>query len=116
MESRAKVESGSGKHSIYILFPKDPNCDICLKTSCRKRACTFVPRAEHFGDLVAADHKVLSEGSESCNNHRCAVVVQDMATQWLQSCPCKAKTSQETQKKEPNEVPGADEEAKSHSH
>ena len=21
-----------GKHSIYTLFPKDPNCDICLKT------------------------------------------------------------------------------------
>ena len=27
-----------------------------------------------------------------------AVVVQDLATQWLQSYPCKAKTSQDTQK------------------
>ena len=51
-------------------------------------------RAEHFGDSIAADHKVLSEGSESRNNHRCAVVVQDLATQWKQS----SKTSQETQK------------------
>ena len=41
---------------------------------------------------------MLSEGSESRNNHRCAVVVQDLATQWLQSYPCKTKTSQETQK------------------
>ena len=32
------------------------------------------------------------------NNHRLAVVVQDLATQWLQSFPCKTKTSQETQK------------------
>ena len=33
---------------------KDPNCDICLKTkkmraSCRRRAGTVVPRAEHLG-------------------------------------------------------------------
>ena len=32
MESRAKVERGSGKHGVYTHFPKDLNCDICLKT------------------------------------------------------------------------------------
>ena len=36
--------------------------------------------------------------SESRNNHRYAEVVQDLATQWIQSYPCKQKTSQETQK------------------
>ena len=56
-----------------------------------------MPREEIFGDLTA-DHQVLSEGSESRNNHRYAVVVQDLATQWLQSYPCKTKTSQETNK------------------
>ena len=35
-----------------------------------------VPRAENFGDLMTADHKVLSEGCESRNNHRYAIVVQ----------------------------------------
>ena len=103
MESRAKVELGSGKHSVCSHFPKDPNCDFCLKTkrtraSCRRRAGTVVPRAEHFGDLISADHKVLSEGSESRNNHRYAVVVQDLATQWIQSYPSTTKTSQETEK------------------
>ena len=103
MESRAKVEPGSGKHSVFSHFPKEPNCDICLKTqitraSCRRRAGTVVPRAENLGDLITADHKVLSEESESRNNHRYAVVVQDLATQWLQSYPCKRKTSQQTQK------------------
>ena len=29
-----------------------------------------VPRAENLGDLTRADHKVLSEGCESRNNHR----------------------------------------------
>ena len=83
MELRAKVEPGSGKHSVFTLFPKDPDCDICLKTkitraSCRRRAGTVVPRAENFGDLITADHKVLSEESESRKNHRYAVVVQDL--------------------------------------
>ena len=50
-----------------------------------------------FGDLITADHKVLSEGCEFRNNHRYAIVVQDLATQWIQSYPCKTKTSQETE-------------------
>ena len=51
----------------------------------------------NFGYLTTADHKVLSEGCESRNNHRYAVVVQDLATQWIQSYPRKTKTSQETE-------------------
>ena len=38
---------------------------------------------------------ILNEGRESRNNHRYAVVVQVLATQWN---PCKTKTSQETDK------------------
>ena len=118
MGSRAKVEPGWAKHRVHTHFPKD-HCDICLKTkitraSCRRRTGQAVPRAEHFGDLITRDHKVLGEESESRNNHRFAVVVQDLATQWLQSYPCNTKTSQDPE--EPNEVPGADEEAKSHLH
>ena len=87
-----------GKHSIYDHFPKDWNCDICKRTTitrapCRKRTGAAMPRAENFGDMITADHKVLTEGCESRNNHGYAVVVQDLATQWIQSYPCKAKTS-----------------------
>ena len=100
-EPRAKVVSG--KHCIFTHFPKDRNCDICLRTkitraSCRKRTGTVVHRAVNFGDLITSDHKVLTEGCESRDNHRYAVVVQDLATQWIQSFPCKTKTSQETHK------------------
>ena len=61
---RAKVVSG--KHSIFTHFPKDRNCDICLRikitrASCRRRTGTVVPRAENFGDFITADHKVLSK-------------------------------------------------------
>ena len=84
-------------------FPKDPNCDICLKTkiaraSCRRRTGTVVPRAANFIDSIIADHKVLSEGCESRQNHRYAVVVHDLSTLWIQSYPCETKSSQETQR------------------
>ena len=32
LEPRAKVEPASGEHSVYTHFPKDGNCDICLRT------------------------------------------------------------------------------------
>ena len=97
------MEPGSGEHSVFSHLPKDPNCHICLETqitraSYRRRAGTVVPRAEHFGDLIKEDHTVLSEESESRNNHRFAVVAQDLATQWIQSYLCKTESSQETQK------------------
>ena len=104
-----------GKHSVYTHFPKDRNCEICQRTKITRAPCTrrigrVVHRAENVGDLITADHKVLSEGCESRNNHRYAVVVQDLATQWIQSYPCKTKTSQETQRSlqkflEPNRKP-----------
>ena len=102
LEPRAKVVPS--KHNIFTHFPKDRNCDVCLRTkitraSCRRRTGTVVPRADNFGDVITADHKVLSERCESRHNHRYAVVVQDLATRWIQSYPCKnKKTSQENQK------------------
>ena len=111
---RAAEKSGIG-HSIYTHFPMDRNCDICRKTKitrtpCKKRSGAAITRAEKFGDLITANHKVLSELCESRNNHRYAIVVQDLATPWIQSCPCNTKTSQETEKSlrkflEPSEKP-----------
>ena len=99
----SKRGTGFGKAQCVYAPSEGPNCDICLKTkmtraSCRRRAGTVVPGAEHFSDLITADHKVLSEESESRNNHRYAVVVQGLATQWIQPYTCKSKSSQETEK------------------
>ena len=72
--------------TVFILISlKTQNCEICQRTKitrapCRRRIGGAVPRAENFGDLITADHKVLSEGCESRNNHRYAVVVQDLST------------------------------------
>ena len=104
MEPRAYVEPGSGKHSVQTHSPKDPNCDVCfedqkwqgllaedaLPQSCPERKISVI-----WSLQITI---VPSAGCESRNNHRYAVVVQDLATQWLQSYPCKTKTSQETQK------------------
>ena len=103
LEPTTKRREDLGKHSVYTHFPKDRNCEICKRTKitrsfCRRRNGEAVPRAENFGDLITADHKVLSDNCESRNNHRYAVVVQDLATQWIQAYPCKTKTSQETQR------------------
>ena len=101
LELLVEVAIKSRKHSIYSHFPKDRNFEVCLRSKTtraprRRRTGGALPRAEKFGDLITADHKVLSEGGESRDNHRDAVVVQDLATQWTQSYPCKTKSSQET--------------------
>ena len=99
----------------YLEFARDRLVNISKMTRapCRKRTGEALPRAEHVGDLIAADHKVLGEGCESGNDHRYAVVVQDLATQWLQSYPCNHKNFLRDPE-EPAEVPGSDEETKSH--
>ena len=65
------------------------------RAPCRRRTGEALPRAEKFGDLKTADHKVLNEGCESRDNHCYAVVVQDLATQWIQYYLLKTKTSHE---------------------
>ena len=82
LEPTTKRCEDLGKHSVFTHFPKDRNCEICKRTKitrapCRRRNGEAVPRAENFGDLITADHKVLSDNCESRNNHRYAVVVQD---------------------------------------
>ena len=44
----------------------------------------------------SADHKVLNEVKESSLNHRYAAVVKDLAFHWIQSCPYRNKTAQDT--------------------
>ena len=88
------------KHSVYTHFSKDRNCEICQRTKitrapCRRRNGGAVLRAENFGVLITADHKVLSDNCESRNNHRYAVVVQDLATQWNQAYPTNLDVKQE---------------------
>ena len=63
-DSERLSKVASRKHSIETHFPRDRNCDICLRTKitrgpCRKRTGTVVPRAEKFGDLTTADETII---------------------------------------------------------
>ena len=109
-----------GKHSVHTHFPKDRNCQICkgrrLQGPPGEDAMVkpyFEPA--NLGDLLTAGHKVLSDNCESRNNHRSAVVVQDLATQWIQTYPYKNKNFSGNTK-ELAKVPGTREETKSHLH
>ena len=80
LESTFKRHEDLCKHSVYAHFPKDRNCEICQMTKitrapCRRRNGGAVLRADNFGDLITAGHKVLSDNCQSRNNHRYAVVV-----------------------------------------
>ena len=113
-----KVEPGSGKHKVYTYLPKDPNSDICLKkitrASCRTRTDTVVPRAEHFVDLITAEHKILwkvwiaNQSSICRGGTRFGNSVDTIIPMW--------NNNFSGDPEEPDEVPGADEETKSHLH
>ena len=79
LEPTFKRREDLGKHSVSTHFPKDRSCEICQRTKItrapyRTRNGGAVLRAENFGDLITADHKVLSDNCESRNNHRFAIV------------------------------------------
>ena len=104
LEPTTKRREDLGKPSVCTHFPKDRNCEICKRTKitrapCRTRSGEAVPRAANFGDLTTADHKVQSDNCESRNNHRYAVVVQDLSHSMDPGVSVqKKKTSQETQR------------------
>ena len=49
------------------------------KALCRRRTGEALPRAEKFGDLIAADHRVLSE---SCVNLETIIDMQSWCRTW----------------------------------
>ena len=109
-----------GKHNFYTHFPKDRNCEICQRTKIRRAPCKrsidgATPRAQKFGDLIAADHKLLNESCESRNNHRYAIVVQKT---WPPNGSSRTHAEQKLHKKpkEPYGIPGARQESQNHLH
>ena len=86
-----------------LAFPKShivrfASAQKLQEATCRRNSQSHILRATNFGDIVTADHRVISEEGESRNNQRYAIVVQDWATRWNQSYACKTKASQETAK------------------
>ena len=113
-DSERPTKVAPRKHSIYTHFPEDPNCEVCKRTQNYKGTLQKTQSRSSISGrslvTMTTDHNVFNEGCESRNNHRCSVVVQDHAIQWIQSYPCKTKTFQETERTsrvflEPSEKP-----------
>ena len=65
LHQEPSIKVVSCKHSIFIYFPKDRDCEVCKRTKiirapCRKRTGNVVHRAEKCGDLITGEHRVLS--------------------------------------------------------
>ena len=86
-EHPVKVATKS-RHRIFTHFPKDRNCDVCLRTKITKASCRALVRAEKFGDLITSDHKVLNvtvqrqspvrcRGARSCHSMDSILSVQN---------------------------------------
>ena len=95
-------KSGSRKLIVFTHFSKDPNFEVRrpnpeLRGFRAEDALKFfIHLAVKSVDRISADHKILNEQGEPCNTHRYAVIVQDLATEWIQSHQCKIKPSQKT--------------------
>ena len=92
-----------GKHSVYTHFPEVRNCEICQRTKitrapCRRTYWQSRTSCRKFWWFNYSRSQSSQWQLRISKNHRYALVVQDLATQWIQSYPCKNKTSQETQR------------------
>ena len=106
-----------GNHSIFTF--RKSEFDICQRTKikrapCLRRTGEVVPRAENFGELITAEYTILGESCESRKNHRYALLVQYLATQWIQSYPCNKKKNLTGKRKELAKVLGTNQKTKSY--
>ena len=99
-----KIKEAPYLYPIYTHFPKDQNCEVCLRTKmtrapCRRRTGEALLRGDKFGDLITAEQKssqwgmwIKGQSPVRCRDYKI------LPTQWIQSYPCKTKTSHETER------------------
>ena len=75
---RTEIAKSAERPKVQGLFAENALADT--HTSSRK-----------FGALTTTDREVPNEECGSRNNHKYAVIVQDLATQWLLAYPCENK-------------------------
>ena len=90
------------KHSFYIHFPKDQNCEVCKRSKITRAPCRKRTVIQYLGQRnLATWLQPISKSSTKDVNLDTIIDTQlwykILATQWIQSYPCKTKTSQETE-------------------
>ena len=110
-KKRVTKEGGVPKseHNVFTHNPMSNTCAVCLASKIQKasrvnskhaiKRVDALPEAEIFGDRLTADHAVLNKENKSAEEENLyACVIQDGATDWLQSYPCKTKNAKDTLK------------------
>ena len=96
------------EHTIYtVIFRRTQDVIIWKRTKVTRDPCRrnlesredWIAQTTTFGDTVTSDHTVLDGENESQLRHQHSVVVQDLATRWIQSCPCSNKNAQDTMRR-----------------
>ena len=90
---RRNTSKPTGRHRVFARLPGDSSCEVLTKTF--RAPCRNCPDAR--GDRAHLAH-VLSEGIESRMQNRCAVVMEDFCSRWIQSYPTKSKHAQSLQR------------------
>ena len=84
---RSTDSKSTSEQNLFTHCPKDDECDMYNNDPRTMRArCPHRPESQRYGDeltkmfgeVIAADLKVLSEDTESRLQHRHAVVVQNL--------------------------------------
>ena len=99
------IRPTGNEHNVLTHYPKDPDCPVCQRSKATKVALPAKPdetkpdkaiEPKKFGDSVTCDHQIL----EKINDGRkptVALVVQDIATYWLQAYSANTKCAKEIQ-------------------
>ena len=103
LEPKPARTTDLGKHSVQTHFPEDRNYETARGPKLQGSRAEDALAEPYFVQkiLVIRLQRITEFLVKIANLERItenAVVVQDLATQWIQACPCKTKTSQETQR------------------
>lgn len=94
-------------HNVCTHFPESADCPVCEATKTPRAQCRIkgdakpddLPNPEEaFADQISLDHQTINEADGDVvqigGEDKYAFVVQDACAKWLQSYPCKTKTTE----------------------
>ena len=93
-----RAEAKSAEH-MMCHFPKNPHCPTCqrakmMQKPARKTNKTIDSKPQEFGQLVTADTIIANRDVDrGINGETCALVILDVATDFIECHPMKKKTA-----------------------
>ena len=94
---RNRIRTDRGESKIYSIIFRNARIAKRRRTNVTRASCQKISLGsggqKTCRELRTADHKVVNEDHASRMQHKYAVVVQVLATQWNQYYPCKTKIS-----------------------